>query len=233
MFQPVNGGRVSGAIVDQVVRAIESEQLLVGDRLPSERALTERFGVGRGTVRDALRVLEAKGLVEVRPGAQGGAFVTEPQPSAIGENLARMLTMASVEPGEVLEVRQLFELVIVDLACERATDEDLQALANIVDRTERAVRAGEFHPRLSAEFHQRLADAAHNRALGLLFRSIHGAIVLTLLLARDVDPSHGERGVEEHRELVEAIRSGDRHRARDVMERHVRRTADRVRERET
>lgn len=231
MFQPVRPRRVSTEIVGQIETAIASGQLGVGDRLPSERELIERFGVSRVTVRDALRILEAYGLVEVRMGAKGGAFVTAPSPHRLGEKLGHMLQMADVEPWELEETRARLELAVLKPVVERASESDIRALREICDRTEAAISAGTFHPRLSAEFHVRVASSAHNRAMSLLFDSFQGAILLNLLRARATDPKHGLRGLEEHRQVVDAIERRDLAAARAVMTEHLERTAQRIRSR--
>jgi len=84
MFAKVSVDRVSQVIVDQIKLLIRDGRLTPGDRLPSERDLCQRFGVSRVTVREALRVLEASGLVEIRVGARGGAFVTTPSTERLG-----------------------------------------------------------------------------------------------------------------------------------------------------
>src|SRR5881394_3792768 len=121
LFSPVTGGRVSGEIAQRIKAAIRGGALAPGDQLPPERDLTQQLGVSRVSVRDALRMLEANGLIEVRVGARGGAFVTAPAPKLVGEGLADMLLLAAVDPAQVTEARMIFELGILDLACERAT----------------------------------------------------------------------------------------------------------------
>src|SRR3954453_3792311 len=96
LFNPVNDRRISELIVDQVRQLIRQQQLNPGDRLPAERDLCERFGVSRVTVREALRVLEANGLVEIRVGARGGAFVTTPSSERLGARLAYLIHPATV-----------------------------------------------------------------------------------------------------------------------------------------
>src|SRR5690349_18760873 len=87
LFRPVNVDRVSQVIVDQIKALVREGKLATGDRLPSERDLCQRFGVSRVTVREALRVLEANGLIEIRVGARGGAFVSSPSKERLGEGL--------------------------------------------------------------------------------------------------------------------------------------------------
>src|SRR5581483_3215670 len=120
LFKPVSGGRISAEIVDQIKAAIREGRLAPGDQLPTERDLTRQLGVSRVSVRDALRILEATGLVEVRVGARGGSFVTAPAPHLVAEGIADMLRLADVTPAEVTETRLVFELALLPLVCERA-----------------------------------------------------------------------------------------------------------------
>lgn len=228
LLNRVSIGRISEVIVEQVRLLIRQGQLEAGDRLPSERELCERFGVSRVTVREALRVLEAQGLVEIRVGARGGAFVTAPSSRLVGEGIADLITLASLTAIEVTEARQIFELGIAGLVCERATDDDIDALYEICDRSQAALEDDEYPLELSAEWHARYAQSAHNRAIAMLVESLHGPLVLSLERAREVAPMHGRHGVNEHRSLVNAIKDRDAQRATSVMSIHLARTAKRL-----
>jgi len=228
LFSPVSGGRISVEIVEQVKAAVSAGHLGPGDRLPSERDLTERFGVSRVTVRDALRILEATGLIEVRVGARGGAFITAPAPALVGEGFANMLLLSSVTPAEVTEARFIFELGMIPLICERATDEDIANLTAICERSEEALRAGNYQVSMSAEFHTRLAQASHNDAIKLIVDSFQGPLLMSLIEAKERAPQMGDPGVKEHRQLVKAISRRDGGRAHDIMSRHLGRTARRL-----
>jgi len=230
LLNRVNIGRISEVIVDQIRLLIRQGRLTAGDRLPAERELCERFGVSRVTVREALRVLEANGLVDIRVGARGGAFVTAPSSRLVGEGIADLITLASLSAVEVTEARLVFELGIVPLVCERATEEDVAALYEICDRSDAALEAdSEDYPlELSAEWHTRYAQSAHNRAVAMLVESLHGPMVMSLQQARQTAPAHGRRGVQEHRALVDAIAARDAARATALMTTHLARTADRV-----
>lgn len=230
VFQPVSGGRVSDEIVDQFKSAIRSGRLSTGDRLPPERELTELFGVSRVTVRDALRVLEANGLVEIRVGAGGGAFVTAPDSGDVGEGISNMLMMRSVSPYEVTETRMILETGMLPLVCERATEEDLAELERICDEAEASIAEGsDYDVALSAEFHTTLARAAHNEVIGMLIEPLHRPLEASLRTAKRRAPEMGKEGTSEHRELVKAIRDGDLQQAQDIMRQHLSRTAERVR----
>src|SRR5882757_2666583 len=150
MFKVVSSSRISQSIVEQVKVLIRQGRLIPGDRLPSERDLCDRFGVSRVTVREALRMLEAGGLVEIRVGAKGGAFVTTPTSEQIGEGLADLLNLSPMTASNVTEARQIFELGIVPMAVARATDEDISALRAMLDSHQAALRRGEYDMSMSA-----------------------------------------------------------------------------------
>lgn len=228
MFKAVSLNRVSQAIVDQVKMLLRQGRLKPGDRLPSERELCERFGVSRVTVREALRVLEAGGLIDIRVGAHGGAFVTTPTSQQIGEGLADLLNLSPLTALQVTEARQVFELGIVPLVVERATDEDIAALRELVKRHQAALEAGEYQMSMSADFHTRVAAATHNPAIEMLVQSFHGPLLMSLMEAQVVAPLMGHRGSEEHAAFIDAIADRDTERALSIMREHLQRTADRV-----
>jgi GntR family transcriptional repressor for pyruvate dehydrogenase complex len=228
MFSRVSSRRISEVIVEQIRELIRQGQLVPGSRLPAERELCERFGVSRVTVREALRVLEATGLVDIRIGARGGAFVTAPSAIRVGEGITDLLAMSALSAQEVTEARRVFELGIIPLICERADEDDLQALTELCDEADRAVQQGAYTVTMSSAFHARLAEAAHNGAISLLAGSFHGPILMSLEKAQAVAPYTGKVGAREHRELVGAIRGKDVTQAVNIMTEHLSRTAGRV-----
>lgn len=228
LFNPVNDRRISELIVDQVRLLIRQQQLNPGDRLPPERELCERFGVSRVTVREALRVLEANGLLEIRVGARGGAFVTKPSKERVGEGIADLLTLSAVTAAEATEARLILEVGMIPLVCERADDEDIVDLLAICDRQDKALATGDYEINLSAEFHSRLAECAHNSALQMLSHSFRGPLLMSLGRAQQKAPEMGRVGAKEHRELVRAIQDRDAAKATEIMRQHLGRTARRV-----
>jgi DNA-binding FadR family transcriptional regulator len=143
--------------------------------------------------------------------------------------MAHMLLLASVAPAEVTELRLIFELALLPLACERRTEEDLEELDAICDRAEATLQAGTYDVRLSAEFHTRLAEATHNTAIALFAESFQGPLLASLRQAQRVAPEMGKAGLLEHRAIVDAIRARDAEAARTIMSEHLERTARRVR----
>jgi DNA-binding FadR family transcriptional regulator len=225
MFEPVSTGRVSGEIVSRIKGAIRAGELAPGDQLPAERDLTKQLGVSRVSVRDALRMLEANGLIEVRVGARGGAFVTAPAPQLVGEGFADMLLLADVDAAHVTEVRMIFELGLLDLACLRATEADVARLHEVCDRAD---AAGAYDPVLSAEFHAQLARCSHNDALVLFAEALRAPLASSLHAARAADPEAGRVGSLEHRAIAVAVGARDAAAARRIMAEHLGRTAARV-----
>jgi GntR family transcriptional regulator, transcriptional repressor for pyruvate dehydrogenase complex len=228
LFTAVSANRMSEAIVTQIRGLIRGNRLRPGDRLPSERELCERLGVSRVTVREALRVLEAGGLVEIRVGARGGAFVTTPSSDRLGAGLADLINLAPVTSVEVTEARLVFELGIIPTVIERATDTDIEELRAMTRDHIDALRRGEYTMAMSAQFHNRLGACTHNAAIEMLVRSFHGPLLMSLREAATAAPLMGQRGTVEHRDLVEAIAQRDTDKATAIMLKHISRTARRL-----
>lgn len=228
LFSAVSVGRVSQVIVEQIRTLIRQGRLNPGDRLPSERHLCERFGVSRVTVREALRVLEAGGLIEVRVGARGGAFVSQPTRDQLGAGFADLLQLSPLTAAEVTEARMVFELGIVPLVVERATEEDLLALERLCEQQQAALAENRYTMEMSAEFHVRVAACTHNAAVEMIVQSFHGPLLMSLKEAQTAEPLMGHRGTREHLEFVEAVRRRDVAAAEQIMRTHVERTASRV-----
>jgi GntR family transcriptional repressor for pyruvate dehydrogenase complex len=228
LFNRVNVERVSQVIVDRIKVLLREGKLKPGDRLPSERDLCQRFGVSRVTVREALRVLEAGGLVQIRVGARGGAFLTTPSRERLGEGLADLLSLSPLTAAEVTEARMVFELGIIPLAVERATDEDIADLRDMVEQAQRALGHDAYSMAMSAAFHVRIASCTHNPAIVMLVQSFHGPLLMSLREASEHAPLMGHRGTEEHLQIAQAIERRDTEAALAVMRAHLERTASRV-----
>jgi len=131
-FQPIRSARAFEEIADQIRAELAEGRLKLGDRLPSERALSEQFGVSRNTLREALRSLEHAGLIRLQKGASGGAFISKGSDKAITAGLMDMYHLGAIQPAQLTEARIWLESIIVREACARATDADIAELnANI------------------------------------------------------------------------------------------------------
>lgn len=225
LFEPMPAARTSAAIVGQLRNLIRSGRLPIGSRLPPERELCERLGVSRLSVREALRALEASGLVAIRLGAHGGAFVTAPTVGRAGQGITDLLSVSGLSAANVTEARTLFELgVVLPLATERADATDLSELRVLCDDEELARNQGTYSVAVSFGFHLRLAVAAHNPAVSMIIESFREAIVMSMREAHH----EGNQGAREHRAVVDAIERRDAASARRIMASHLQRTADAV-----
>ena len=220
MFAPVSVARASSAIAEQIRTAILTGKLKAGDRLSPERELAEQFGVSRVTVRDALRSLEAMGLIAVKVGARGGAFVTAPTGSKVAQTMSDMMMMSATTPEDIVEARLIVELGTVTLACARASDVDLAQLRELCERGREALEAGNYSRELSWDFHAQLGQSAHNGAVGGLTQSFRSTLSMHPLRVREGSRAH-ELTVEEHLRIVEALERRDGGAARHAMADHL------------
>jgi DNA-binding FadR family transcriptional regulator len=220
LFAPVSVARASSSIADQIRQAIVTGRLAEGERLPPERELAEQFGVSRVTVRDALRALEAMGLIEVRVGARGGAFVTAPSGTIVGQTMSDMMMMSAVSPEDIVEARLVVELGTVTLACSRATAEDLQRLRELDERARAAIADKTYTRELSWDFHALVAAAAHNGAVEGLTSSFRSSLSMHPIRTREGGRAHALT-VEEHGRILDALVRRDAATARRELAQHL------------
>jgi GntR family transcriptional regulator, transcriptional repressor for pyruvate dehydrogenase complex len=218
-FTPVRQARASGEIVSQIERAIFDGELRSGDRLESERELAERFSVSRITVRDALRVLEARGLVVVKVGASGGAFVTETNVDQVAESISTMILLRRMTLSGVAEARTVVETATCELAAERADVESIKRIEREVERGRAVVREQAPHTEASMDFHVAVADAAKNELLSATVSAYRDLLVQTLHDMRDVRSAKTTQ--KAHEDILDAIRTHDPEAARRLMLEHL------------
>jgi GntR family transcriptional repressor for pyruvate dehydrogenase complex len=219
VFTPVRQSRASGEIVTQIERAIFAGELSAGDRLQSERELAEQFGVSRITVRDALRVLEARGLIRVKVGAMGGAFVADANTDRVAESISTMIRLKRMTLSELAEARTVVEAATASLAAQRADAGAVSRLQQNVERSRPLLREPITHADASMDFHVELAHAARNEVLEATVEAYRELLVPSI---RDLrDEKSGRMTQKAHEEIVEAVRRHDPEGARDVMLTHL------------
>lgn len=163
-FRAIHSTRAFEEVAAQIREELAKGRLRIGDRLPSERALSEQFGVSRNTLREALRSLEHAGLVRLQKGASGGAFITEDSGEAITTGMLDLYHVGSIQPAHLTEARIWLESIIVREACQRAKPADLQELHQNIKDAEEATEKGNFSRRaeVNLNFHRILARMTGN-----------------------------------------------------------------------
>lgn len=166
LFQTANKtDKVSDKIIDQIRYVIISGQLNPGDKLASERELLAQFGVSKATLREALRVLEVMGLIEMRKGTSGGAFVAEVDMRTSIHNLITFLHLQKVSVKEITMLRYLIEPTVAQIAATKITEKDISKLKKIIGR---AVTSGAQEVTKEIGFHRYLARMAGNTLLTVM-----------------------------------------------------------------
>ncbi len=193
-----------------------------GAKLPAERVLAEQLKVSRSSVREAIRTLELQGLVVSKHGS--GTFINTQSLDAV----AALMTSSSgaglganeAQLRDIFEVRHLLEPQLATLAAQRATPEDVERLAGILEEQKRQIMEGETGVDADTEFHFALATATHNTALV----KVVSAVEDVLRQSRDQSlqqPGRAERSLASHHQILEMVRAGDKQGAREAMEHHL------------
>lgn len=224
-FARVQIKRAFQAVCDQIREQVATGALRPGDRLPPEKQLAEQFAVSRNAVREALRSLEIAGLVRTQTGLQGGVFIQSGRSDGISQAIMDMVVLGQMPTGNLAEARVLITGLVIRLACERATDDDLAALEADVARLEALVERGGVPMRdhTIGEFHRLLARATHNEAFEMLIGAL--SEILRGLLVR-VDPAPRHDFIKVRRTVLRHLRARDAEAAVRVMTKHLQATHD-------
>jgi DNA-binding FadR family transcriptional regulator len=190
----------------QIRRRVIHGHLRPGDRLPAERELAAKLGVSRNTVREALRGLEMAGVLRLQKGARGGAFVVAPNGDNVGVALQDMFQLGTVSPRQLTEARLHMTAIVVRLACERMTEEILQALEKNVADALAAGEAGDFvtRSRTLLEIHNILARATGNPIFAAVMK---GLIAIMQQFIDVLGPPQGMQVFPSRRRFIAHLRA--------------------------
>jgi GntR family transcriptional repressor for pyruvate dehydrogenase complex len=219
MYRTVKTSRLFEQIVQQVEESILKGQLKPGDQLPAERELAQRFGVSRTAVREAVKTLREKGLVEAYSGR--GTFVTNGTSQAIRQSLDLMIRINQQEgSAHLAELRLVLEPEIAGLAAERIEEQLLSTMREAVVVMGRNLRDPDGYVEADLDFHLALAEAAGNPLILSLLDSIVG--LLREQRSRIFNVEHGpERGQYHHKRILAAVAARDSEAAREAMRAHL------------
>lgn len=175
-FRRVQVARAFEDIAGQIRQELSQGRLRAGDRLPAERELAVKFGVSRNTLREALRSLEISGLITLRKGASGGAFVNDTNGETIVASIQDMFSLGAVTREQITQARISIESAIVRAACEVHTAGDIKRLRDNLELAAEATRRNDFFARVNVhlEFHMILARATRNPILIVVMEGLIG-----------------------------------------------------------
>ncbi len=219
MFKPIKKVRVSETAAMQLEELIKDGTFAEGQPLPSERGLMKELQVGRGSIREALRILEIKGFIETRPGI--GAFVKSHE-GDIFSPLSTWLKDNNEALHHFFEVRSLLEPSTARMAAERISDEDLEALKKNLEEFGNTVAAGDL-PRailVDAEFHRLIGKATGNKVLSSIMDALYRTMIEGWKAPLKI-PGQPHKSLAEHSEILDAIRAKDGAKASLLMNEHL------------
>jgi len=219
VYEPIQTERLYERIVSQIEKRIETGELKVGDQLPAERELAEQFAVSRTAVREAVKALRQKGLLEIRPGR--GTFVTNGTSDTIRSSLGMLMKMGATKgSGNLVEVREILEPEIAALAATRINDEYITAMQEAVNIMDTALDNVDVFVEADLDFHLALAEATQNPFIPILVDSI---IDLLREQRKRIGLAKGglQRGQMHHKRILDAVTRRDAPAARRAMQDHL------------
>jgi len=218
-YLPIQSERLYEQIVNQIEARIAAGDLKVGDKLPAEMELAEQFGVSRTAVREAVKILRQKGLIDILPGK--GTYITNGTPVAMQQSLDMLRKFGSVEGYlNLVEVREIMEPQIAALAASRITEEFINAMQEAYETMETASDNADLFVEADLDFHLALAEATQNPLITALMDTIIGLLreqrKQTALVKGGL-----QRGQSHHKKILEAIIQRDPKAARLAMQHHL------------
>jgi GntR family transcriptional regulator, transcriptional repressor for pyruvate dehydrogenase complex len=217
-LKPIQTGRLADMVTDQLKKSLFKGEYLEGERLPSEHELMEVFGVSRIVVREAIRNLEQSGLLEIKRGPAGGAFVRPMKHDAISNLVRDTLKLGRTSVAEIMEVRLHIEPIVAGLSARRRSPEDIEMLEKGLGNMPK-VKSGDKYVVWNVDFHRLVAKASHNAMYELLVNILMDS---TLELILSIKPS--KRVVHDttsHPAIVEKIKQGDMEGVKRIFREHL------------
>lgn len=212
--------KVALTIAQQIVEEIARNLYEPGTKLPPEREMLEQYAVGRGTLRESLRFLEMNGVITVRPGPGGGPVVAEPDAHDLASTLGLFLEAKGTTFGAVLQLREILEPSIAELAAVAGDADAIAAIGDTVDDMRAGLRDPERFLAANEDFHRQVALAAQNPILALLLGSIDH-IADGTRVGINFPIKRRNAVLSAHQEIYDAIASGEPENARILMSKHV------------
>ncbi len=225
VWAPVKSDTLSAQITQQMRQALFAGQIQAGEPIGSEKTLAARFGVSRMAIRDALRSLEAAGIVEIKKGAKGGVFIAHGNPFRFADALAIQLKLVGVSIEEMFDAQIALEVTAAEFAARRATPEDLAQLRGFLAQMQDLAKApltskgAQRFTEISMQFHEALVGVARNRVISAQFGALR--LVLEPIYARRTSDTVAKTVMASHAAIINAIAEQDSERASTLMRKRL------------
>lgn len=222
VFKPIRPKKISEEIVGQIKELISKGELRPGERIPSERDMANLLGVSRPSVREAIMVLEAMGLIESRQG--GGTYVRSLTETSLADPLTTMVEKDPRLLHALVEVRMGLESWAAYLAASKATEEEIASLSKLIKEMESQAGSGGWDPEVDAQFHYTITMSTHNTIQLHVLDTIRGLFQATIevaLLEFYKREGYLESLLDQHRSIFDAIRQRNPEQARQAMITHL------------
>jgi GntR family transcriptional repressor for pyruvate dehydrogenase complex len=207
---------------EQIATSLEAQILKIheeGKRLPSELTLSKEYGVSRSVIREAMNTLKGRGLITTHAG--GRSRITIPESDSISQAVGRVVKFHGVSDLKITEVRYILESAAAAAAAKNATADDIEKLMTIVDRMILYKKDPKTRARLDCEFHYAIAEMSRNELLSFMLQSIMSNLMVYIQKRLETNPAGNERGIAEHRKIIQAIEAHNHILAQKRMERHI------------
>jgi DNA-binding FadR family transcriptional regulator len=225
MFRKARQNRIFEDVVDQIQEAILEGRLPAGSRLPAERELQEIFNASRGTLREALRVLEQKGLITIKTGVKGGAMVNTLNTDQISESLDLLIRYQRVALSDLAEFREGVESIVTTLAVQRAQKEDIEKLKQIIGQAKVCLEEGEAGWKallqLDNQLHLTLARIARNPIYESILKTIYDNIHRYFEKFLPIKEEVLREIYQDLCDIVQAVEEGQANKAGLLVQNHV------------
>jgi len=229
-YAPIERRKVYEQIAEQLLAQISERRLRPGDPLPTERELTQLYRAGRSSVREALRMLESKGLIET---VDGGSFAVAAYANPLNSSLQLLLNLDQATMVDIYELRRILECEAAALAAERHTEAHLDLMDSAIEEMARGLHAhgperAELYIDGDLRFHLAIAEATRNGVILHTMRALR-ELIRRALMSIFLVPDSPERSSEQHRAIRAAIAARDGERARAEMRAHLERVESDIR----
>ncbi|MBE3091542.1 MAG: FadR family transcriptional regulator [Candidatus Atribacteria bacterium] len=223
-FKEITPIRLYESVIEQIMDLIRNRELKPGDKLPPERELAEKLSISRGSLREAFRVLESRGLIKSKPG--GGRFIREIRENDHNNTENIILSLEKSSILELLEAREIFEVKIAEIAAQRATVEDIKSIEEALNKmNEEDGLKDDKKTESDTEFHLAIASASHNFVFVNIIK-LHLDLLRNTREKTQQIPGRREERWREHQAILQAIKEHDTKKAGEAMLKHLRKVRE-------